>query len=138
MGLLCLVRVGRFTSLVVTPQGYKSRRSHLHTPASSCAIYHSLLTSFPVPTKKEREKKEEKGKRKKEGVLRVLESVASPSLSIHGGIGLDSFQGHTGSPAKPQKPSVYDGDGAHDLPCARGPRVPWTHRRICGDLCSIF
>jgi hypothetical protein len=35
MGLLCLVRAYCFSSSVVTLWGYKSRRSPLHTPASS-------------------------------------------------------------------------------------------------------
>jgi hypothetical protein len=51
--LLHLVRARCFTSSVVTPRGYKSRRSPLHTPTSSHTICHSLLTSFPTPRKKE-------------------------------------------------------------------------------------
>jgi hypothetical protein len=136
--LLCLVRIHCFTSLIVTTQGYKSRRSSLCTPASSHTICLSLLTTFPTPAKTERQKNEEKGKRKKEGYCQVLGSVASHSLSCHGGTRLDSFQGQTGSPAKPHEPRVYDGDGAHSLPHARGPRVPCTRRRIRSAFCSIF
>jgi hypothetical protein len=48
--LLRLVRAHRLTSSVVTPWGYKSRQSPLHTPISSHTIRHSLLTSFPIAT----------------------------------------------------------------------------------------
>jgi hypothetical protein len=58
MGLLRLVRAYRFSSSVVTLWGYKSRRSPLHTPASSHIIHHSHLTSFPTPKKKDRKRKE--------------------------------------------------------------------------------
>jgi hypothetical protein len=85
-----------------------------------------------------RQKKDEKRKRKKEGYYRILGSVASPSLSTHGGTRQDTFQGHTGSPTKPHRPRVYDNDGAHSLPRARGPHVPRTRGRIRGDLCSIL
>jgi hypothetical protein len=138
MGLQCLVRARRFTSLVVTPQGYKSRWSPLHTLASSHIIRHSLLISFPMPIKRERERKRRKEKRKKEWYYQVLGSVASPSLSSHGRRRLDSFQGHTGSPANSHEPKVYDGDGACGLPHARGPCVPRTRGRVCGVLCSIL
>jgi hypothetical protein len=68
MGLQCLVRARRFTSSVVTPQGYKSRWSPLRTLASSHIIRHSLLISFPMPIKRERERERERerGERKKE------------------------------------------------------------------------
>jgi hypothetical protein len=142
MGLQCLVRARRFTSSVVTPQGYKSRWSPLRTLASSHIIRHSLLISFPMPIKRERErererkrrKEERKKERKKEWYYQVLGSVASPSLSSHGRRRLDSFQGHTGSPANSHEPKVYDGDGACGLPRARGPCVPRTRGRVCGVL----
>jgi hypothetical protein len=60
--LLRVVRDRRFTSSVVTPQGYK-RRCLPFTPTSSHTIRHSLLTSFPAPEKRERKR----GKRRKKG-----------------------------------------------------------------------
>jgi hypothetical protein len=62
MGLLCLVRACSFMSSVVTPWGYKSRRSPLRTPTSSRTIHHSILTSFPTPKEREWEKKRENKK----------------------------------------------------------------------------
>jgi hypothetical protein len=44
-----------------------------------------------VPEKRERERKEEKGKANKKGNYRDIRSVASPSFSSHGRIGLDPF-----------------------------------------------
>jgi hypothetical protein len=64
-------------------------------------LSHNLL--FPVPKKKEREKKK---REKKMGDYWDLESVASPSHCSHGGIRLDPFQGHVGSPSKPHEPGV--------------------------------
>jgi hypothetical protein len=69
MGLLCLVRARHFTSSIVTPWGYKSRRSPLRTPTSSHIICRSLLTSFPARAKKEREKRR-KYKERKRGITR--------------------------------------------------------------------
>jgi hypothetical protein len=140
MSLLCpllrLVRAYRFTS-VVTPWGYKSRRSPLCTPTSSRIIHHSLLTSFPMPEKKEREK-EENEKKERKGNYRDLGSVASPSFSSHGRTRLDPFQGYTVSPAKPHEARVHECDRACGLSRARGPHVPRTRGRIRGDLCDIL
>jgi hypothetical protein len=135
--LLCLVRVCRFTSLVVTTWSYKSRWLPLHTPTSSLTMRCSLLTSFPAPEKKERENRGKRRKKRKRDSW-DLESVASLSLSSHGGTRLDPFQDHTGSPAKPCEPGVYDGGGARGLPCTKGPRVPYTRGRIRGELCSFL
>jgi hypothetical protein len=81
--------------------------------------------------KRKKEKKVGKEERKGGGGSWNLESVASPSLSNHDETRLDSFQGHTGSPAKPHEPGVYDSDEARDLLCARGPHIPhacgWIH-----------
>jgi hypothetical protein len=68
--LLRLVRAHRFTTSLVTPQGYKSRWSPLSTPTLSHTICHSLLTSLPMLEKKEREKKE-KEKRMKRGITGI-------------------------------------------------------------------
>jgi hypothetical protein len=81
MGLLHLVRACCFASSVVTPWGYKSEQSPLHTPTSSRTISHCLLTSFLASEKRKREKE-------REG-FGGLESIASPSLSNHGGTRLD-------------------------------------------------
>jgi hypothetical protein len=125
--LLRLVRACRFTFLVVTPRGYKSKWSPLRTPTSSHTIHSSLFTSFPVAMERGRERerqKTRKEKRRKEGCYWVLGYVDAPSLSSHGGTRLEPFQGHTGSPAKPREPRVHDSYKAHGLPRARGPRVP--------------
>jgi hypothetical protein len=47
--------------------------------------------------------------------IRDSENVASLSLSSHGRMRLDLFQGHAGPSAGPREPSVYDNGGAHDL-----------------------
>jgi hypothetical protein len=60
--LLCLVRACRFTSCVVTPWGFESRRLPMRTPASSRTIHRSLLFNFPAPEKKERDKREKERK----------------------------------------------------------------------------
>jgi hypothetical protein len=111
----------------------------LCTPTSSHTIRRSLLTSFLAPTKKERERRNvEKVKRRRERYYWVLRSVASPSLSSHGGTRLDSCHGQARSPAKPREPRVHDGDGAHGLPHARGPLILCACERIHGDLYGIL
>jgi hypothetical protein len=99
--LLCLVSTHCFTSSVVTPQGHKSRRSPLRMPTSSYIVRYSLLTSFPMPEKKVRER------RKRKGDYWDLQSVASPSLSSYGETRFDPLQGNAGSPIKPCEPRVY-------------------------------
>jgi hypothetical protein len=69
---------------------------------------------------------------------RDLGSVASPSFSGHGRIGLDPFQGYVESPAKPRKARVHDGDGAHSLSRASGPHVPHARGWIRGHLHGIL
>jgi hypothetical protein len=138
--LLHLVWAYCFTSSVVTPRGYKSRRSPLCTPTSSCTIYRSLLTSFLMCEKKEREreKKKEEGKEKERGDSWNSESIASPSPSSHGGTRLDHLQDHAGSHAEPHESVVYNGGGGRSMPCARGSSVPYACKRIHGDLCSFL
>jgi hypothetical protein len=67
-----------------------------------------------------------------------LESVASPSLLSHGETRLDPFHGHAGALVGPREPRVHDGGRAHDLPHARGPRVPRSGGGIRGVLCGIL
>jgi hypothetical protein len=110
VGLLRFVRAHYFASSVLTPQGYKSEQRPLHTLTPSHIISRCLLVFFLVPEERERERKKE---REKERDFGALESVASPSPSMHGRTRLDPFQGHTGAPAEPC-----------DLPHARGPCVP--------------
>jgi hypothetical protein len=119
----------------VTPWGYNGRPSPLRTPVSSRTIYCSFITSFPV--KKKREKRGER-KRKEKGNYRVTGSVASPSFRIHVGIRLGPLQEYAGSPTKPRKTRVHDGDGSCGLSRVEGPRVPRAHERIRGDLRSIL
>jgi hypothetical protein len=61
-----------------------------------------------------------------------------PGSQSHGGVGLDSFDRYAGSSTKTREAGVYDGGGAHGLPCARGPCVPLTCGRICGVLHGIL
>jgi hypothetical protein len=96
VGLLHLVRVHRFASLVVTPWGYKSRRSPYWTPTSSHTNFYCLLASFLVLEKGEREREREREReggreRKHRGNFWGLESFASPSLTNYGRIRLDPF-----------------------------------------------
>jgi hypothetical protein len=56
--------------------------------------------------------------------LLSLQGVASPSLLIHGGVGLDRINGHATTPTKPYESGIYDGGGAHVLLCAPGSRMP--------------
>jgi hypothetical protein len=100
VGLLHLVRVHRFASLVVTPWGYKSRRSPYWTPTSSHTNFCCLLASFLVLEKGEKERERERERegereggreRKHRGNFWGLESFASPSLTNYGRIRLDPF-----------------------------------------------
>jgi hypothetical protein len=67
---------------------------------TSCIIHHSLLTSIPVPEKRDGERERERRRRRKEkgkkGTYRDTGGVSSPSFSSHGGTRLDSFQGYAG------------------------------------------
>jgi hypothetical protein len=45
-----------------------------------------------------------------------LASVASPSLSSHGGTRLDPFLGHVDAPVEPHEHGVHDGSRASNLP----------------------
>jgi hypothetical protein len=49
-------------------------------------------------------------------------------LSDHGSVGLDRVEGHTRGLAKPHESGVYDGGRVHDLPHARGTRIPCSGR----------
>jgi hypothetical protein len=113
MGLLCLVRAHCFTSSVVTPRGYKSRWTPLHT--LHLLTQSIVLSSPPSLCLKRRERKKEGKKRE---IFWDLESAASPFLSSHGRTRLDPLQGHAWSHAKPCEPSVYDGEGVCGLPHA--------------------
>jgi hypothetical protein len=68
-----------------------------------------------------------KTKRRKGDFLGV-ESVASPSLSSHGGTRLDPFQGYIGEPTEPPEARDHDGGGTRNLQHARRPRVPHIGR----------
>jgi hypothetical protein len=50
--------------------------------------------------------------------LLSLRGVASPSLLIYGGFGLDYVRGHARELAKPRESGVYDSDGVGYLSCA--------------------
>jgi hypothetical protein len=67
-----------------------------------------------------------------------LRGVVSPSLLIHGGVGLDCIGGHTGAAAKPLESGVYDSDGVGYFSGVRGSRVPCSgvgiHRGVRGVL----
>jgi hypothetical protein len=54
----------------------------------------------------------------------TLRGVASPSLLIHGGVGLDRIGGHARAPAKPRESEVYDSGRVGYLSCAQGSRMP--------------
>jgi hypothetical protein len=49
-----------------------------------------------------------------------LWGVVSPSLLIHGRVGLDRVGGHARAPAKPHESGVYDNGGVGYMLCARG------------------
>jgi hypothetical protein len=67
-----------------------------------------------------------------------LLGVASPSLLINGGAGMDHHRVHAIAPAKPHESRVYDSSGAHDLPHARGSCIQCAgggiHRGLCSSL----
>jgi hypothetical protein len=67
-----------------------------------------------------------------------LASVTSPYLSNYSEVGLDPFRGHAGVPVGPHELGVHDGDGARNLSCARGPRIPHANAGICGDFNDIL
>jgi hypothetical protein len=47
-----------------------------------------------------------------------LQGVASPSLQIHGELGLDHVEGHSRAPTKPHESGVYDIGKDGYLSCA--------------------
>jgi hypothetical protein len=67
-----------------------------------------------------------------------LWGVISPSLLIHGGVGLDRIRGHTRAPAKPHESMVYDCDLVGYLSCAQGSCISCSggeiHRGVRGIL----
>jgi hypothetical protein len=67
-----------------------------------------------------------------------LESIASPSFSIHDGTRLDPFHGHAGAPIEPCESGDQDGSGAHGQPHGQGPCVPHASGGIRGVLCGIL
>jgi hypothetical protein len=111
MGLLCLARARCFASSVVTPRGYKSEQLPSCAPTSSHTISHCLLASFHAPKEREGE-----GEGDTKGRFLGLASVASPSLSSHGGTRLDPFLGHVDAPVEPHEHGVHDGGRASNLP----------------------
>jgi hypothetical protein len=50
--------------------------------------------------------------------LLSLRDVVSPSLLIHGGVGLDRIGGHARAHAKPHESGVYDSSGVGYQSCA--------------------
>jgi hypothetical protein len=127
--LLCLERAHCFASSVVTPRGYKNEWSPSCTPMSSGTSNCCLLASFLAPEKREREMGREKA-----GDFWGLESVASPSISSHGGTRLDLFHSHAGTLVEPHEPGVHDGGGARNLSCAQGSRIPHAGGGIRGGF----
>jgi hypothetical protein len=67
-----------------------------------------------------------------------LQGVASPSLPIYGGAGLDPIRSHTGAPTRPCEPGVHDGGGASNLSCAQGPHISHVGGGIRGGLRIIL
>jgi hypothetical protein len=53
-----------------------------------------------------------------------LLDVATPSLLIDGGVGLDHVGGHASAPTKPCESGVHDSGRAWNLPHARGSCIP--------------
>jgi hypothetical protein len=118
--------------LVVTPA----------QPTSSHMISHHLPASFPTTEKRKRGREIDLENKRD---LLILLGVASPSLLIHGRIGLDHVGGHARAPIKPGRSGVYDGSRACDLPHARGSQSPvqaggyvmvWRHS-LTGVWCVI-
>jgi hypothetical protein len=111
MGLLRLVRAHHFASSVVTQWGYKAGgRPCTHL----CPLAQTLVASSPLSLRLKIQKDRYRNRVKFWG----LESATSPSLSNHGGAGLDPFRNHTGAPAGPHKPGVHDGGRVRNLSCA--------------------
>jgi hypothetical protein len=59
-----------------------------------------------------------------------LQGVISPSLLIHGGVGLDRISGHARAPAKSHELGVYESGSVGYLSCARGSCVSYSGRGI--------
>jgi hypothetical protein len=53
-----------------------------------------------------------------------LRDVVSPSLLIHGGVGLDRIGGHARAHAKPRESGVYDSSGVGYMSCVQGSCIP--------------
>jgi hypothetical protein len=113
MGLLCLVMVSCFASLIVTPRGYKSKWSPF---APLHPLTQSIIASSPPSLRVKRKREREREREGERGDFWDLESVAAPSLSSHGGRRLDPFHDHARSSTKPHESGVHDGDRAHDPP----------------------
>jgi hypothetical protein len=90
-------------------------------PTSSHMISHRLPASFAMAEKRKRDRETDLENR---GDLLSLLGVASPSLLIHGRVGLDHVGGHARAPTKLGESAVYDGSGACDLPRDRGSCIP--------------
>jgi hypothetical protein len=70
--------------------------------------------------------------------LLSLWSVVSPSLLIHGGVGLDHIVGHERAPAKPHESGVYDSGGVGYLSCAQGSCASCIDGGIRRGMCSVL
>jgi hypothetical protein len=67
-----------------------------------------------------------------------LQCVVTPSLLIHGGVGLDHVGGHAGAPTKPHESGVYDSGGVGYLSCVRGSYVPYSSGGIRHGVCGVL
>jgi hypothetical protein len=81
----------------------------LCTPISLCPICRSLLTFFPVPGKRKRDKKMERVRKKKRNWRKYqdLKGATLPSFLSHDGAGLDLFLCYAEPPAKTCEAWVY-------------------------------
>jgi hypothetical protein len=133
VGATCLVRAYRFASSVVTPRGYKAGD---HPCAHLSSLAQTPVASSPPLLHLKREGDRERDRNRTN--LWGSKSVASPSLSNYGRAGLDPFRGRTGAPVGPHEPGIHDGGGAHNLSCARGPRIPCADGGIRGGFHSVL
>jgi hypothetical protein len=72
-----------------------------------------------------RKRDREKDLENRRGLL-SLRCVVSPSVVIHGRVGLDRIGGYVRTPKKPHESGVYDSGGVGYLSCARGSCISYS------------
>jgi hypothetical protein len=127
---------GRFTSLVVTPQGYKAAMVIPAQPTSSHMISHCSSTSFPT-AETERKIGKTDLKRTREG-CHAHGRLFLIFLLFHGGVMLAYAGDDTRASTKSCESGMYDNCGSSYLSCSCGSSVPYSSGGICGGMLDVL